>query len=81
LVFDVKHDGRHKVRLVADGNLPDLPLELVYSGVVSLRGFQMVLFLAELNHLDIWATDMGNTYQETYTSDKVYIIAGPEFKD
>ena len=36
-VFDVKHDGRHKGRLVADGHLTEIPLESVYSGVVSLR--------------------------------------------
>jgi hypothetical protein len=36
LIFDVKHDGRHKARLVADCHLTDIPLELVYSGVVSL---------------------------------------------
>jgi hypothetical protein len=36
LVFDVKHDGRHKARLVADGHLTDIPLDSVYSGVVSL---------------------------------------------
>jgi len=35
-VFDVKHDGRHKARLVADGHLTDIPLDSVYSGVVSL---------------------------------------------
>jgi hypothetical protein len=27
LIFDVKHDGRHKVRLVANGHLTDIPLE------------------------------------------------------
>ena len=36
-VFDVKHDGRHKSRLVAGGHMTDIPLESVYSGVVSLR--------------------------------------------
>lgn len=25
LVFDVKHDGRHKARLMADGHLTDVP--------------------------------------------------------
>jgi hypothetical protein len=35
LVFDVKHDGRHKARLVADGHLTGEPVESVYSGVVS----------------------------------------------
>jgi Reverse transcriptase (RNA-dependent DNA polymerase) len=44
-----------------------------------LRGFRIVLFLAKLNHLELWATDIGNACLEAYTSEKVYIIAGPEF--
>ena len=65
--------------LVADGHLTDIPLESVYSGVVSLQGLWLVLFLAELNHLKTWATDIGNAYLEAETREKVYIIAGPEF--
>ena len=81
LVFDVKHDGRHKARLVADGHLTDVPLESVYSGVVSLRGIRILVFLAELNQLETWATDIGNAYLEAVTSEKLYIIAGAEFGD
>jgi Reverse transcriptase (RNA-dependent DNA polymerase) len=81
IVYDVKHDGRHKARLVADGHLTDIPLDSIYSGVVSLWGFRLVLFLAELNELQLWATDIGNAYLEAYTSEKVYIVAGPEFGD
>jgi hypothetical protein len=33
LVYDCKHDGRHKAWMVADGHLMDIPLESVYSGV------------------------------------------------
>jgi Reverse transcriptase (RNA-dependent DNA polymerase) len=73
------HDGRHKARLEADGHLTDIPLESVYSGVASLRGFRIVFFLAKLNHLKLWSTDIGNAYLEAYTSAKVYIIAGPGF--
>ena len=51
-VFDVKYDSRHKARLVADGNLNDVPLSSVYSGVVSLKGIRLVLFIAELNGLE-----------------------------
>jgi hypothetical protein len=36
LFYDIKHDGRHKARLEADGHLTDIPLDSVYSGVVSL---------------------------------------------
>jgi hypothetical protein len=51
----------------------------VYSGVVSLRGLRIVTFLAELNGLDLWATDIGNAYLEAFTMEQNYIIAGPEF--
>ena len=78
-VFDVKHDGRHKARLVADGHLTDVPLSSVYSGVVSLRGIRIVLFLAELNGLESWGTDIGNAHLEACTKEKVFIIAGREF--
>ena len=37
------------------------------------------MFLAELNGLELWATDVGNAYLEATTSEKLYIIAGPEF--
>jgi hypothetical protein len=46
---------------------------------VSLRGCRLVLFLAELNDLQLWTTDIGNAYLEAYTTEKVYIIAGPKF--
>ena len=81
LVFDVKHDGRHKARLVADGHLTDIPLDSVYSGVVSLRGIRLLTFISELNALLLWATDIGNAYLEALTKELVYIVAGPEFGD
>jgi Reverse transcriptase (RNA-dependent DNA polymerase) len=50
--------------LVADGRLTNIPIDSVYSGVVSLRGFRLILFLAELNNLQLWATDIENAYLE-----------------
>ena len=79
LVFDVKHDGRHRARLCADGNLTEVPLESVYSGVVSLRGFRLIVFFAELNGIEPWSTDVSSAYLEAKTNEKVYIEAGPEF--
>ena len=40
-VYAVKHDGRFKARLVADGHLTKEPVESIYSGVVSLRSLRM----------------------------------------
>jgi hypothetical protein len=59
-VFDVKHDGRHKARYVAGGHLTDPPIESVYSGVVSLRSLRLMIFIAELNGLELYAADVGN---------------------
>jgi hypothetical protein len=47
LGFDAKHNRRHKARLVADGHLMDISLHYVYSGVVSILGFRLVLFLTK----------------------------------
>jgi hypothetical protein len=79
LVYDCKHDGRHKAQMVADGHLMDIPLESMYSGVVSLFGLRIVTFLSKLNGLDLWATDIGNAYLEAFTMERNYIIAAPEF--
>jgi hypothetical protein len=67
LVYDCKHDGRHKAQMVADGHLRDIPLETMYSSVVSLHGLRIVTFLSKLNGLDLWATFISNAYLEAFT--------------
>ena len=79
MVYNVKHNGCHKARLVTGGHLTGPPLESIYSGVVSLRSLRIVIFLAELNDLKLWGADIGNIYLEAHISEKVYIVAGPEF--
>ena len=79
MVYDVKHDGRHKSRFVAGGHRTDTPVDSVYSGVVSLQGVRLVTFIAELNDLELWGTDIGNAYLESYTTEKVCFKAGGEF--
>ena len=73
-VYAVKHDGKFKARLVADGHPTKEP-------VVSLRSLRMVVFLSQLNDFEIWGADIGNAYLEAYTDQKLCIIAGPEFKE
>ena len=71
-VFDVKHCGKFKARLVADGHLTKEPMETVYSGVVSIRNLRLAMFLAE---------DVGNAYLQGLTREKLYIVGGPEFEE
>ena len=81
LIFAVKHDGRHKARLVAGGHLSPDPIESIYSGVVSIRSHRLVKSLAKLNNLEVWGADIGNAYLEAKTKEKLYIVAGPEFEE
>ena len=39
----------------------------------------MLVFLAELNGLELWGTDISSAHLEAYTKEKVCILAGPEF--
>ena len=80
-MFAVTFNGRHKARLVADGSLTPDPVENIYSGLVSLRHLRLVIFLGELNNLQLWGADIGNAYLEAYTHEKLFIIAGAEFEE
>jgi hypothetical protein len=79
LVYPVKHDGGYKARLVAKGHLTAVPVGSVYSGVVSLKGLRLLLFLSKLNDMNTWATYIVNAYLEAITTEKVYILAGLKF--
>ena len=49
MTYTVKHDMKRKAYLVANGNLTEVPLDNIYSSVVSLRGLCLTIFLAELD--------------------------------
>ena len=73
-VYDVKPDGTRKARFVAVGHLIPLPAnESSYSSVVSLRGLRLVIFIAELNKLQIWGTDIGNAYIQAFTKELLFV--------
>jgi hypothetical protein len=69
-----------KARHVAGCHLTDPNTENVYTGVVSLREIRLIVFLAELKRLELWGADFRNAYLEATTKEKVYIVAGPEFR-
>ena len=70
-MFDVKHCGKFKARLVADGHLTKEPMETDYPGVVSIRNLRLTLFIAELNNLELWGADVGNAYLQELTREKL----------
>jgi hypothetical protein len=65
--------------MVAGRHRMETPVDSVYSGMVTLAGVWTVVFLDEINKMDLWATDIGNAYLESYTKKKVAFTTGPEF--
>ena len=53
LVFACKHDGCHKVHLVADGSLTPDPIDSIYSGIGSTMSLRLSIFLAKLNNMEV----------------------------
>ena len=70
-VFDVKIDGRRKVRLVAGGHRTDSPKEDTYSGVVSLEAIRMGFIMAQILGLLVCAGDVGNAFLYGRTREQV----------
>ena len=70
VIYDVKHDLRHKARCVAQGNLTDPCGDQAYSGVISLLSLRLAILIGKLNGLKIMVGDIGNAYLEAFTQEK-----------
>jgi hypothetical protein len=79
MVFDVKMCLTQKARWVLDGHrMPDVTGS-TYAGVVSRESVRIALTYALLNGLQVCAADIRNAYLQAPSSQKNYIICGPEF--
>ena len=78
LVWDVKMDFTHKVCWVLDGHKTPNPVGLMYAGVVSHESVCITFTYATLNRLSV--SDIRNAYLQAPSSQKDYIICGPEFR-
>ena len=79
LVFDVKMDFTRKARWVLDGHKTADPEVSTYAGVVSRESVRIALTYAALNDVDVTAADIGNAYLQAPSSQKYFVICGPEF--
>ena len=41
----------------------------------------MVINLPSQNNMEVWGVDIGHAYLDATTKEKIYIVAGPEFKE
>jgi hypothetical protein len=79
IIFDVKMCFTRKARWVLDGHKTRDPDGSTYAGVVSRESVRIALTYAALNQLQVTAADIRNAYLQAPSSQKDYIICGPEF--
>ena len=79
LVFDVRMTLERKARWVKDGHKTPQPENSTYAGVVSRESVRIAFTYASLMGLDVCACDIQNAYLQAPSSEKHYIICGPEF--
>ena len=79
LIWSVKMDFTRKARWVLDGHKTPDPVGSKYAGVVSRESVRIAFTYAALNGLDVCMADIRNAYLQSPTSQKHYIICGPEF--
>ena len=71
-------DFTRKARWVLDGHKTPNPIGSTYAGVVSRESVR-IAFTYALNNLSVFAADVRNAYLQAPSSQKDYIICGPEF--
>ena len=79
LVFDVNMEFTRKARWVKDGHCTPDTTTSAYAGVVSRESVRIALTCEALMSLEVMAADIQNTYLQAPSSEKDYIICGPEF--
>ena len=62
-----------------DGYITPEPENLTYAGVLSRESVRISLTCAALNILDVCACDVKNSYLQSPSSEKHFIICGAEF--
>ena len=82
MIFDIKmgENFRRKARIVAGGHTTETPAALTYASVVSRDSVKIALTVAALNDLKILACDIQNAYLTAQCREKIWTIAGPEFR-
>jgi hypothetical protein len=79
LVFDVKIDFTRKARWVKDGHKTPDSTTSSFAGVVSRDSIRIALMHAPLLSLPVLGANICNAYLQAPSSEKHFIICGPEF--
>ena len=63
--------------MIANGNITDILIDNVYSGVISLRILQFMIFLEKFNQMDTWASNIRSKYLKALIAAKGFAVGRP----
>ena len=72
-------DLRLKTRMIAGGNMNDVPPSISYARFVSCETVRVSLIIAALNEMRVDTADIINVYIKDPCIENVYTILGAEF--
>ena len=78
-MFVVKNDLRHKACLVIDGHVTNADKLDKYAATTSLDSVKLQLYLTARSGKKVISGDIGSTYLNSYTKEKIWTSLGPEF--
>ena len=79
-IWDVKMDFTRKARWVLDRHKTPDPIRSTFAGVVSRESVRIAFMYPALNGLQVFAADIRNAYLQAPSSQKDYVVCGPEFR-
>ena len=79
MVFFIKTHLKRNSCWVLDGHRTPDPDGSLYAGVVSREIIRIATIYVALNEIDVVMAEISNTYHQVTSSNKYYIICGPEF--
>ena len=79
LLFDVRMTLERKARWVKDGHKTPELVWSTFAGVVLRESIRIALTYSALNYLLVCACDIQNAYLQASSSEKCYVVCGPEF--
>jgi Reverse transcriptase (RNA-dependent DNA polymerase) len=82
MIYDVKQeDLRHKARFVVGGHMVDSTSHITYSSTIQDITIQLLMIFSIKNQLNLMVGDVGNAFPTAPCAEKIWSIAGPEFRN
>eukprot|EP00957_Ditylum_brightwellii_P193388 14725320-Ditylum_brightwellii.AAC.1 len=79
MIFNIKHDLRHKARFVVGGHVVDSSKHTTFSSTVQDIPVRLMLLIAVKNNLGMVSGDIGNAFCTAPCAKQIWSVAGDDF--